>query len=395
MLYTSKISQGTLPIMKTITILWVSFCFSLYTLAQPYEPVPIEKYFVSAEKGEHLPVNKIREKYPQLSQMITNGFTSYKIIYHSHNVNGELIDLSGALFIPDSDELHPLLNYNHGTIFPSQERNAPSYLSNFSMESGIGKIFSAAGYVVMLPDYIGYGSSKSFEHPYGAYDIIARSSIDMIYAVKEFCKKEKIRLSSKNFFSGWSEGAAVAMAVIRQLEKSGDIQPTATVLNAGPYFSSGFVQHILNSQEPLKFMNTYAWVLQSYNRVYQLHKPLEYFFNAEAAAKLKLNIQAKIPLVPDQLFNETFKASYLSGNEKDLEEIFIRNDLWNWKPAGKLVLCHGDQDDYVPYFNSVKAYEEMKVKGADVSLRTFKGQTHSSGVMYYLMEMYQTFKEAN
>lgn len=380
--------------MKTIAIfLWMSFwCIS--SDAQPQQPAAIDKYLISFEKGESISARQLKEKYPQASLMISHGYTAYKLLYRSHDTEGKIVTLSGAVFVPDSMNSLPLLNYNHGTIFPSQEKNAPSYLSNSSAESGIGKIFSAAGYLVVMPDYLGYGSSKMYDHPYGAYAIIAKSSVDMLYAVKEFCQAEKLILSGKNFFSGWSEGAAVSMAVIKQMEETKEFKPTVTVLNAGPYFTSGFANHILDSTKPLKFMNTYAWVLQSYNRIYNLNKPLEYYFTADAAAKLKDNIQAQIPLIPGELFNEEFKKSYQSGGEKELEELFVRNDLWNWKPESKLILCHGDKDDYVPYFNSVKAYEAMKEKGADVTLRTFKGHTHSSGVMYYLMEMYNNFKKA-
>jgi predicted esterase len=37
----------------------------------------------------------------------------------------------------------------------------------------------------------------------------------MLYAVREFCDKNNIPLSGKNFFTGWSEGAAVTLATCK------------------------------------------------------------------------------------------------------------------------------------------------------------------------------------
>ena len=72
----------------------------------------------------------------------------------------------------------------------------------------------------------------------------------------------------------------------------------------------------------------------------------------------------------------------------------LANDLWNWKPLSKIVFCHGDKDDYVPLFNSEKAYETMKAKGADVTLKVFKGGTHSSGAYNFIMQAFTTFESA-
>ena len=110
-----------------------------------------------------------------------------------------------------------------------------------------------------------------------------------MYAVKEFCNKNDITLSGKNFFSGWSEGAAVAVATVKDLEENykGEFTPAATVVNAGPYYSSGFVNYILDSAKTLTYMSSYIWILQSYNRIYNINKPNDYYFTEPAATDLK------------------------------------------------------------------------------------------------------------
>ena len=351
-----------------------------------------KQYLVSAEAKTTITANELKRTYGQLSAFIKNGYTAYRITYNTTNTAGNNVVASGAVFIPDIKGPLPLLNYDHGTYFPSQEKSAPSYLHAGS-ELLLGKLFSGVGYVVAMPDYIGYGATKNLQHPYGAYHVIARSVVDMLYAVKELCDKNHVVLSGKNFFSGWSEGAAVALATVKELEENHDgrFTPSATVVNAGPYYSSGFVNHILDAQKPLTYISSYVWILQSYNRIYGINKPSKYYFNEPAATDLKYGPEAYISHDPQKLFTETFRNNYKAGKDSALQNAMLENDLWNWKPLSKIVFCHGDKDDYVPLFNSEKAYTAMKAKGSDVTLNVFKGHTHSSGVYNFVQQAFTTF----
>ncbi|HMJ46936.1 MAG TPA: hypothetical protein VK498_06375 [Ferruginibacter sp.] len=362
--------------------------------SQPESIKTFNNFLVSAESKSTITSDQLKKSYGALAHLIRNGYTAYRITYNTMNVDGSPLVASGAVFIPDIKAPLPLLNYSHGTYFPSSESKAPSYLTPFNAELQIGKLFAAAGYLVVMPDYIGYGSTKHIKHPYGAYNIIASSGIDLLKAVKELCEKKNITLSGRNFFSGWSEGAAVSLAMVKALERDhpGEFTPTATVTNAGPYYSSGFVDHVLDSGRSLMYMSSYAWVLQSYNWIYNIDKPYSYYFTEPSAAKLEKDVEAVIPKDPYLLFTDTFRNSYKNGQETALKKAFMDNDLWNWKPASKVVLCHGDRDDYVPLFNSQKAYDEMKALGADVSLKVFKGATHSSGAFNFLEQAFSTFE---
>lgn len=349
---------------------------------------------VSAQIKETASAEELKKMYGQFSSYIKNGYSAYRITYRTADTDGREVVASGAVFIPDAKSAFPILNYNHGTYFPSKEDAAPSYMG-YSYEVMLGKLFSCAGYLVVMPDYIGYGSTKTEMHPYGAYHEIAGSVIDMLRAVKEFCDKNNIVLSGKNFYSGWSEGAAVALATVQMLEKeSGEFKPTVAVVNAGPYFSSGFVNYVLDAKKPLTYMNSYAWILQSYNRLYNINKPMSYYFTEPAATNLQENPETYISKDPQELFTQSFINNYKGGKDTALQNALLKNDLWNWKPEARIVLCHGDRDDYVPVFNSEKAYQAMKEKGADVELKIFKGQNHSSGIFQFLSTMFSTFEKA-
>lgn len=371
-------------------ILSCSF-FCNYAIAGKYTG---NSYLISAEEKQKKTADELKQQFRMFSSYIRSGYTGYRITYRTTDGSGQQITASGALFIPDSGRSFPLLNYNHGTIFPSKESTAPSYLQT-GFELMIGKLFASAGYIVAMPDYAGYGAAKNSSHPYGAYHVIAVNCTDMLYAVKEFCASHSIGLSGKNFFSGWSEGAAVALATVKKLQDDqSSIQATASVLNAGPYYTSGFTDHVLNAKGDLKYINSYAWVLATYNRIYDINKPLNYYFNDAVASEIEKNPEAKITHDPSLVFKKSFVDSYLAGNETTLKKAMELNDLWNWKPTSPIVFCHGDKDDYVPIFNSEKAYEAMKESGCMVTLRVLKGQTHGSGVYSFLMEAFKTFEES-
>jgi pimeloyl-ACP methyl ester carboxylesterase len=354
-----------------------------------------KKYLVSAAVKIKSTADELRRDHKQLAMFVKNGYTAYRLTYNTVSPSGKAVVASGAVYVPDTKGALPLFNYNHGTIFPSKEGSAPSYMGAYDAEGGIGKLFAANGYLVVMPDYIGYGSTKNLEHPYGAYHINAGAVTDMLYAVKEFCRDKELTLSGKNFFSGWSEGAAVTLATVLDLEKNHDenFKPTATVLNAGPYYTSAFGKQVLDAAAPLHYMKSYSWVLQSYNSLYNINRPVTYYFTEPNAGMLKAEgPEADITHSAKELFTAGFRNDFNTGKDTAMMNALKANDLWTGKPESPVIFCHGDEDNYVPLFNSQKAYDEMKAKGADVQLKIFKGQNHTSGVFNYLQTAFMAFE---
>lgn len=352
-------------------------------------------YLISVEKKFTYSAGELKKKAGIASLYIKNGFSAYRITYKTYNVDGKQVTASGAVLVPDINQPLPLMNYNHGTIFPDNERSAPGYLSQYNNEVLLAGLFCSMGYLMVMPDYIGYGAAKDLQHPYCAYDFIAATCIDMLRATKEFCNSRQIKLNNKNFFTGWSEGGGVALAVVKNIEEkfSKEFTVTAAAPMAGAYYTSGFAEHVLNSKEDFPFINSYVWVLTTYNWLYNINKPLNYYFKEPYASRLEKDPDAIIPLQPDNLFTTEFRKNYAMGLDTALKNALQKNDLWNWKPKAKIVLCHGDKDNYVPFFNSEKVYEAMKAKGADVKLAAFPGKGHSNALPEYLMTIRNTFEK--
>jgi hypothetical protein len=127
----------------------------------------------------------------------------YKITYKTKNVDGTEITASGAVLFPEGGTNLPLLSYQHGTLTNLEE--APSNYGGDEIKY-LAPIISSAGYAISVPDYIGYGASDSYPHPYEHAETLGSASFDMLMAAKEFFDYIDITLSDKLFITGYSEG---------------------------------------------------------------------------------------------------------------------------------------------------------------------------------------------
>ncbi|WP_317194766.1 alpha/beta hydrolase family protein [Hymenobacter telluris] len=313
----------------------------------------------------------------------------YKLTYTTRNTDGQPVTASGALLVPVTTTALPLLSYQHGTIRPDDEDRAPSYYSASSEVYSAVLVLASTGYIVSAPDYIGYGASKALPHPYEHGESLASASLDMLRATKEFCEKEKVTLNKKNFLLGYSEGGYATMALHKLIEEKypTEFMVTASAPGAGAYHKSAFADYILASTQPLNFLSTYVWVLDTYNRVYGINRPLTYYYNPPYAAQLQANPFSAVPDRANELFTTGFRTGILNKTDAAMAAAFRANDLHDWQPKAPLALFHGTADDYVPYFNSEDAYRAMRARGAtQVSLHPIQGGNHFTSVAQYTLE---------
>ncbi|MCQ2265632.1 MAG: hypothetical protein MJZ46_06300, partial [Bacteroidales bacterium] len=124
---------------------------------------------------------------------VLNDQTSYETVairYKSVDVNGRTLWLSGRLYYPidvfGNMEIpdHIVLS-NHHTACKNLQ--VPS--QGFGLEAGI----AANDAMVVVPDYLGFGSTIDYSHPYCIPDITARNVLDMVEAAREYMKNNGIR----------------------------------------------------------------------------------------------------------------------------------------------------------------------------------------------------------
>ncbi|WP_240735066.1 S9 family peptidase [Hymenobacter sp. UV11] len=328
---------------------------------------------------------------PLVAALVKYPIKVYRLTYRTLTPAGQETTASGAVLVPVAPMALPVLSYQHGTLLPSSEGQAPSYYAQGSDVWSLVSLLASTGYVVSAPDYLGYGASEALPHPYEHAASLASTSADMLRAAREFCQQQGVQVNQKNFLLGYSEGGYATMALHKYLqEKFAPTLPvTASAPGAGAYHKTAFARYILQSTQPLSFLSTYVWVLRTYDQVYALNRPYSFYYQAPYAAQLQADPSSAVPDQQSQLFAASFRQAVLNDSDAPLNAALADNDIYDWKPAAPLALFHGTADDYVPFFNSQDAYDAMQKRGAtQVELHPIQGGDHFSSATAYTLGAY-------
>ncbi|OGX84530.1 hypothetical protein BEN48_15935 [Hymenobacter glacialis] len=328
---------------------------------------------------------------PLAGSLVRYPIKAYRLTYRTRTPEGTETTASGAVLVPVATAPLPVLSYQHGTLEPRSETQAPSYYAPGSDVWSVVSVLASTGYVVSAPDYLGYGASKALPHPYEHAASLASASADMLRATREFCEREKIAVNQKNFLLGYSEGGYATMALHKLLEEkyATALPVTASAPGAGAYHKSAFARYILSATQPLSFLSSYVWVLRTYDRIYALNRPFAFYYQEPYATQLQADPFGPVPSQQAQLFAPAFRNAVLNNSDAPLAAALADNDIHDWKPRAPLALFHGTADDYVPFFNSQDAYDAMQKRGAtQVQLRPIQGGNHFTSATTYTLGAY-------
>jgi hypothetical protein len=180
-----------------IDVLTFVFVISLFAFSCEKEVIlPNYTNFISANKiltYSQRQLSKLlvllSDEYPGLEQLeIKSDVDLYKVKYKS-TFNGKNITASGLILIPNIDTTLSIILFQNGTN--TCHKNAPSKSGRSRYYSLISSMASY-GYIVAIADYIGFGESDSFLHPYlhrTSSDIVIK---DMLRGTYEFSNDLKI-----------------------------------------------------------------------------------------------------------------------------------------------------------------------------------------------------------
>ena len=277
------------------------------------------------------------------------------------------------------------------------ETDAPSYFTPNTESTTVGILGAALGYLIVYPDYIGYGASKQVPHPYEHRKTTASTSYDMLKAVQEFCKAENVNWSNSLYLSGYSQGGGATMALQQKIESETPMAFTlkAVSCGAGAYDKLNFTKFLLgNPSSGNSLANSqYLWVMTTYNRIYNLNRPVSYFLKEPYASRVQSQgMAAVIDVSFNQAATDGFKNGILKGTDTDFINALKDNDTYNFVPKVPTLLIYGTADEQVYPLNSLNAYAAMKAQGATtVQLIPLDGQTHTGGISGYLLQTLQFF----
>ena len=320
----------------------------------------------------------------------------YKVTYKTAFKGSEVL-ASGLVVLPKTNIEVGMVSFHHGTI--TNHDDAPSNLTETDSDALLYAALSSSGFITVIPDYLGFGSSSNILHPYYVEEYTASSVIDMLVAAKELAAQEKVNFNKKLFLAGYSEGGYVTMATHKGLEEqgSGDFDLIASFPAAGAYDVVGMENYFLN-------LDTYdspsyiAYIILAYQLTYDFDDALTDFFKQPYAGRIPdlfdgskgtPEIDAQLTSVLADLFTEGLEEKLNSDPEyADIKETFIENSLTDWKPTAKMFMYHGELDVTVPYQNSVNTYNKLISNGASTNTLTFipLNGDHGSAIQPYIMD---------
>ncbi len=330
------------------------------------------------------------------------GYRAVKIVYKTEDTDGNEIDASGLLVVPQPSQA--FLAYmeslgktytistiidNHETIFLDDE--APTNVEVTDGEPNYDTavaITSYVGFAAVIPDYVGYGTSKGKTHPY-IMKKSARASLDMLRASMRYMNDNGYLVNGQVYITGYSEGGYVAMALAQEIEQNYSDEFTIKALApmAGPYDVEALGNYELNATKLMVYPAFLAYLAGSYSKVYDINistivqKPTVFetidLFGGDYS---NVAIHTYLGLVDtangdygfyshteNELFLDSFIDDYHNNLNNPMRVRFEENSVSKWIPKTKVNLIHCVNDEIIPYLLSTKpTYEYMKSQDVDV-----------------------------
>ncbi len=288
----------------------------------------------------------------------------------------------------------PVISYQHGTQLLREcapSRFDPNPLDVFASPDPMGALqnyveciaaalMASAGYVVVMPDYPGFGNS-AVTHPY-VQSGLGTSVAAVLGAAKAALGWGPVTANGKLFLTGYSEGGYATMAAARAL--GGYV--TATVPCDGPYSLSGvMLDHMVNN-----LAITVPWFLLYTASGYHAAYPSQVTFETllyslpldETHTVNWVDFMARYhpfdgdhssayvsALVPAGtstrlMLSDLALTDLLVSPSGSVYQLLAANDGWvGWTPRSPVVMVHARADDVVYYENATEAQKAFLAEG--------------------------------
>ena len=361
-----------------------------------------DNYLVDYEKHKTYTAADIKARlnlyaivYPELQTIIDNlqgGVEVYKITYKT-KFQGKEIIASGLVSVPLTSGSYPIMSYQNGTN--TLHSNAPSVNPDYELFQML-EFVASAGFIVSVPDYLGFGSSANMYHPYFDKKSTVESVTDMLWSVKELANNY-LQVAPKNdlYIMGYSQGGWATMQLQKHIEEnySSEFKLRASACGAGGYDVRYINDYILAQTEyPMPYYIGY--IFNSYINLGDVTNPATDIFKSPYNQKILTlyNGTKSGEEINAQLTTKTadlFTAEYRSGansNSKFASVIISlnKNTISAWKTNVPTMILHGTADNYIPPQVSTNIYNDFLAKGVPasiVSLVPIPGASHNTAIL--------------
>ena len=353
----------------------------------------VTTYSVDAIKSMY---SNLQLAYPEaapLTEELKYGVNVYKVVYKTP-FQGNQVKASGLLCIPlTTSGSYPMISFQNGTN--TAHADAPTVNISNALFQYLHTTASM-GYIMIIPDYLGFGVSEDILHPYLHKKSTVATIENLIIAVKEMIADTMVTSKWNNdlYLMGYSQGGWSTLSATYDINKVNSLpfKVKAAVCGAGPY-SLSVVQNYMfeNTTYPMPVYMAYSGI--SYHQLGLITNPLTDYFNEPYASNLPdyFNGQYNSSEI-NQRLNDTVAVliapSFLNGISsdpayEDFRNALADNSILGWNTSIPIRLYHGTIDNYVPNTTSEKVYQEFEDAGAGDNVTYFplEGLDHSTGAV--------------
>jgi hypothetical protein len=310
------------------------------------------------------------------------GITAYRVVYRTAGPAGTMVVASGLVAFPTIGAGHrlSLVDYGHGTT--ATRDDVPSA---FGSRDGLGiegrwtaELFASAGFAIALPDYLGMGVSR-LRPQYEVARSETSASMDLLRATAQLAAATGRRLSGRVFLTGFSQGAAAALAIARRLQGGAiaGLRPVAVGAISGPYeLQSAELPAILGGRvSPAMASYLLGYVLTAWNPIYHLFANPAVAFRPPYEANIEslfdgshpdAQIAAKLPGDFHRLVTSRYLRKLEHPSGRLLEALRANSTCAGWVPRVPVGLYAARGDTTVAETNALVCARRLRARRAAV-----------------------------
>lgn len=355
-----------------------------------------ELQFTVAAQESKVKMTTFQLLFPETSvfaEKAQNDIEVHKLTYRT-TFKTNSIQASGLVCLPKTAGNYPVLCFQNGT---NTENSAVPTLNPKDDLYSILESVASMGFIVVMPDYIGFGASSQIPHPYLHAESTVQSILDMLRAVNELGTKETIlaKPTKDLFIFGYSQGGWATMQIQKAIETnySSEFNLIASSCGAGPY-SLEFISNYVTSKTDYPMPYFLAYVLNSYHSLGLFTNPISDFFQEPYASRIPGlfdgkhsggTINATLTTKVADLLTPEYRTQNATNNKfAGLRSAFIANSVAAWNISTPTRMYHAANDEYIPVSMSQKMFQDLKTKGTSDSklkLVIIPGYDHPTGVI--------------
>jgi predicted esterase len=338
------------------------------------------EYLVDASQIATMSPDDIRNAYnnPEVTALVSATVDAWRIVYNTKAPDGSDIEASGLVMIPRRPA-SSILSLHRGTLF--QKVEAPSLFNPWTLSTNAGWVYlapviSSFGFIVSMPDLIGYGVSSGRSHPFFITGSDGRVALDMLRATRELLEREKILPADRLFVTGYSQGGATVLSLIKtiQQEAASEFGITAATAGGGAYNLYEIAREVLATEE-VGNPAYLALLIKSYLDTYFPGRSLSEIFREPYASRIVneqlldgttggAQIMARLTTRTADLFQESFLTAFNGNGESEFKQRLQENSLDGFAISNRIRMYHGTDDEIIPVGQARQSFERLRQAGS-------------------------------